>query len=218
MNILLNQYNFDEPWAKPALENIIKPDSKVLIVPFSFKDDLMQGNCDWIKHYGNISGKWYPEIVRPFLQYGLKEEDLTWLDYYLDTAETAKKKIWKSDIIFFTGGLPDKTMDRLAEAGLVQAIQQFTGVIIGCGAGASIQFQEYHITPDEDYDEYAYRHGFNFIRDFEIEPHYAGTPVQEEAIKRYKRERGKTLYAISDQGGIIFDDGKLTFFGDVKTF
>ncbi|MGN0483351.1 MAG: Type 1 glutamine amidotransferase-like domain-containing protein [Lachnospiraceae bacterium] len=216
MNILLNSYNFDEPWAKPALETIIKPDSKVLIIPFAFHDENMQGNCDWIRHYGNISGKFYPQIIRPFLNYGLKEDDLTWLDYYLDTAETAKKKIWKSDIIFFTNGLPDKTMDRLDEAGLVQAIQQYTGTIIGCGAGAQIQFQEYHITPDDDYNEYAYYQGFNFIRDFEIELHYSGTMLQDESIRRYKRERGKTLYAMGEEGGIMVEDSEVKLIGSVR--
>ena len=44
MNILLNMYNFDEPWAKQVLQDVISPKSKVLIIPFSFYDEEMQGN------------------------------------------------------------------------------------------------------------------------------------------------------------------------------
>lgn len=216
MNILLNLYNFDEPWAKEKLKNILKADSRVLVIPFSFSDEKMQGNDDWVKHYGKREGIWYEQIIRPFQAYGIKEDQIEWLDYYLDTAETGKRKIHQSDIIFFTGGIPDKIVERLEEAGLMQAIQQFHGIVMGSGAGAMVQFREYHITRDEHYHVYGYGHGLDFIRDFEIEVHYTDSYEQRESIRFYKRERGKKLYAMEDEGGIIVEDnGHLTFMGKV---
>lgn len=216
MNVLLNMYNFDEDWAKPVLKDIIKPTSRVLIIPLSFHDDEMQGNDDWVHMYSKGKGKWYRDIIRPFLSYGVKESNITWLDYYLDTNSSAKHKMLRSDIIFFTGGLPDKIMERLDEAGLIMAVRQYHGTIIGCSAGALVQFQEYHITPDKDYAGYGYRNGLEFIRDFEIEVHYEGTQEQLSSIRRYKRERNKPIYAMGNKGGIVVDKDKIILMGDVK--
>lgn len=59
---------------------------------------------------------------------------------------------------------------------------------------------EYHITPDEDYDSYSYHPGLGLLEGFEPEVHYAASAVQQESIARYLRERGKPVYAMTNQG------------------
>lgn len=86
------------------------------------------------------------------MNYGVKEENINWINYFKDTYENAKVKIRNSNILFLTGGLPVKMMSRLIEFDLIDDIESFTGVIIGSSAGAMVQIAEYHITPDEDYN------------------------------------------------------------------
>lgn len=152
------------------------------------------------------------------MNYGIKEENINWVNYFKDTKENAKIKIGNSNIIFFTGGLPDKVMLRLIEFDLISNIESFTGVIIGSSAGAMIQIAEYHITPDEDYNRFAYNVGLNLINDFDIEVHYEGTEIQNRYINKVLDEKRDRVYAITNIGGIIVDDSKITLLGDTQIF
>ena len=77
---------------------------------------------------------------------------------------------------------------------------------------------EYHITPDEDYDTYGYYPGLGLLEGFEPEVHYAASEVQKESIRRYLRERGKPIYAMTNQGGLVVRDGEITPMGKVHRF
>ena len=114
-----------------------------------------------------------------------------------------------------TGGLPDVFYDRLTEWGLAEPIQAFPGIVMGCSAGAMVQMTEYHITPDEDYDSYSYHPGLGLLEGFEPEVHYAASTVQKESIARYLRERGKPVYAMTNQGGLVVEDGSIIPMGEV---
>ena len=45
------------------------------------------------------------------------------------------------------------------------------------------------------------------------EVHYAASSVQKESIARYLRERRKKLYAMTNQGGLLIENGKITMMG-----
>jgi hypothetical protein len=151
VNMLFSLYNFHESWAKHLVSKYISSNDKVLIIPFSFDDNICDDN-GWCNAYSKNNGRYYESIIAPFLNYGIKEENINWINYFKDTTENSKIKIKNSNIIFFTGGLPDKMMIRLKEFNLIDDIENFKGVIIGSSAGAMIQISEYHITPDEDYN------------------------------------------------------------------
>ena len=89
---------------------------------------------------------------------------------------------------------------------------------MGCSAGAMMQMTEYHITPDEDYDAYGYYPGLGLLEGFEPEVHYAASEVQTESIRRYLRERGKPVYAMTNQGGLVVQNGIITTMGQVTRF
>ena len=197
VNMLFSLYNFDESWAKEIVSKYISPNDKVLIIPFSFGDDI---SCDkeWQNSYNITNGKYYESVVTPFVNYGVKEENISWINYFKDTEENAKGKIKESNIIFFTGGLPDKMMSRLIKFDLVDDIENFTGVIIGSSAGAMVQIAEYHITPDDDYNAFSYNAGLNIIKNFDIEVHYEGTEMQNKYIKKVLKEKRNKIYAITN--------------------
>jgi len=217
VNILFSEYNFHERWAKDTIEKYINCNDKVLIIPFSFNEKI-SNNMEWEYAYSKNNGKYYNSVLLPFLNYGIAEENINWINYFKDTKENAKEKVKKSDIIFFTGGLPDKMMCRLKKFGLINDIENFTGVIIGSSAGAMIQIAEYHITPDEDYDKFSYNRGLSLIKDFGIEVHYEETEMQKSYINKVLNEKKDRLYAIKNTGGIIVDNNQITLLGDIEIF
>lgn len=218
VNMLFSLYNFHESWANDIVSKYINATDKVLIITFSFGDEICNDK-EWQNAYSKNNGKYYEDVVTPFINYGLKEENIKWLNYFKDTKENSKVKIRNSNILFFTGGFPDKMMSRLIEFDLIGDIERFTGVIIGSSAGAMIQIAEYHITPDDDYyNTFSYKPGFNMINDFDIEVHYEGTEVQNKYIKRVLIEKKNKIYAITNNGGVIYDNKKITLLGDTKTF
>ena len=81
-----------------------------------------------------------------------------------------------------------------------------------------MQMTEYHITPDEDYDSYGYYPGLALLEGFEPEVHYAASQVQKESIRRYLQEREKPVYAMTNQGGLAVQDGKIIPMGEVTVF
>lgn len=217
INMLFSLYNFHEKWAKDTLSKYINSNDKVLIIPFAFYD-VVRNDEDWQDLHNRINGKDYESIITPFLSYGIKEENIEWINYFKDTKEEAKTKIKNSNIIFFTGGLPDKMFVRLMEFDLISDLESFTGVIIGSSAGAVIQLLEYHLTPDGDYSTFSYYPGLNIIKDFAVEVHYEGTEIQKESIEKVLHEKKDKLYAITNSGGLIVHNNKVTILGDTELF
>ena len=218
MNILLDGLDFDKAWAYGTLKNIIKTDCKITIVPFSFHEDMIKNVEEWGSCYNKKNGEYYSKIVLPFLAYGIREDNIRWINYFEDDKNSSKDKINTSDIIFFTGGLPDKIMSRLAEFDLTNTIEQHQGIIMGWSAGAMIQCYDYYISPDKDYPKFSCEKGLNCIKDFAVEVHYKSIEAQNESINKYIDETGKKVYTTGSQGAIIVDGRKVILLGNAKMY
>lgn len=217
VNMLFSLYNFHEKWARDEVKKYINYNDKILIAPFSFGEKI-SNHMEWQCAYNKEDGGYYESIILPFSSYGIKEENISWINYFKDAKEEAKEKVRNSDIIFFTGGLPDKMMYRLEEFHLVNEIENFKGIIIGSSAGAMIQISEYHITPDKDYNTFSYNKGLNLIKNFDIEVHHEETEIQKHYINKVLNEKIDTVYAIKDTGGIIIDNNEVKLLGDTQMF
>ena len=170
----------------------------------------------WEKVYGRGVCNCYFETVDSFKPFGIPDENFTFINYFKDTKESAKEIIKNADVVYFTGGLPDRMMDRIEEFELVDVLMQHKGVIIGYSAGAVIQMKEYHLSPDDDYPEFGYYHGLPYLDGFYLEVHYEHKPWQDESIRRVPIERGKPLYVLHTRGGgIVVDNGKIKVIGKV---
>lgn len=219
INILLEGFDIDAPWLYDELKKYIQPNHSVAVVAFSFRDNRVKSLSDWDALYGKENGKYHDGIVRSLTAYGISEDNITFINYFTDTRESAAQKIKAADIIYFTGGLPDRMMDRIKEFDLYDVLMQHEGILMGYSAGAVIQLSEYHLSPDDDYPEFKYYEGLPYLNDFYMEVHYEGTTVQDESIQRVLAERGKTVYATSlKAGAILVDDGSIKLLGDVKKF
>ena len=150
INILLEGFDIDAPWLYDELKNYIKPNLSVAVVAFSFRDNRVKSLSDWNALYAKGCGKYHDGIVGGFTAYGIPEENVSFINYFTDTKETAAQKIKKADIIYFLGGLPDRMMDRIKEFDLYDILMQHDGILMGYSAGAVIQLAEYHLSPDDD--------------------------------------------------------------------
>ena len=218
-NILLEGYDIDATWLYDELTNYIKPTHSVAVVAFSFRDGLVKSLADWDLLYNKENGKYYDGIVNGFTTYGISEKNITFINYFTDSKESAAQKIADADIIYFLGGLPDRMMERIKEFNLYDVLMKHKGIIMGYSAGAVIQLAEYHLSPDDDYPEFQYYKGLPYLDDFYIEVHYENTKTQNKSIQRVITERGKTVYATAfKSGAILVDNGNLKLLGDVKVF
>ena len=218
-NILLEGYDINAPWLYETLKNYIKPNLSVAVVAFSFRDKRVKSLEDWNQLYSKENGKFYGGIVGGFASYGISENDISFINYFTDSKESAAQKIKKADIVYFLGGLPDRMMDRIKEFELYDVLMKHNGILMGYSAGAVIQLAEYHLSPDEDYPEFGYYEGLPYLKDFYLEVHYEGTKAQKESIQRVITERRKTVYATAFcKGAILVDNGSIKLLGDVKVF
>ena len=52
INILLNQSNFDEPWAQDSMQEILDPSQRILILPLSYNEGWINDSAQWTHYYG----------------------------------------------------------------------------------------------------------------------------------------------------------------------
>ena len=218
VNILFNRYDIDAKWCFSAFQRYIKATDKVVIIPFSFRDERVNSKNSWEAYYGQNDGIYYNGIVNSFFSYGIQPENIIWINYFTDSKESAIQKISNSDILYFTGGLPDKMMIRLKEFDLISTIENHNGIIMGYSAGAMIQIKNYHITPDKDYTLFGYYKGLKLIDIFDIEVHFEHSDLQISSIETVRKETGLPVYAIEDNGAVLVDDGKITTVGNVHYY
>ncbi len=214
-NVLLNYYNFDGDWTEGKLKKYICG-SHPLVIPLAYRDFQCFDEASWQAVYGK-NGEKYEKILRPFLSYGLKEDDVKWLDYF-DGAENAKALIAQADLLFFTGGMPEKAILHMQELGITHLVQNFNGVVMGASAGAMLQLERYHITPDEDYASYGLWQGLGMVKGLDLEVHYLATELQNQCARRATQDECLPVYAIYHEGGLIVEGETVEKMGNVVVF
>ena len=110
--------------------------------------------------------------------------------------------------------MPDQYLDRLEEFKLDILIKQSNALIIGASAGALIQIDHYHITPDDDYPIYQYQRGLGLVSGFEVEVHYCHSQIQNHGIERVIKEKGLPTYTIANDGGLVVEEKIIKPFGN----
>ncbi|MBP2022608.1 peptidase E [Clostridium punense] len=218
MNILLDKLDFHQPWAYETFKNIIKPDHKVCIIPFAFHEDWIKDAEQWESLYNKHSGGEYLRMITPFYAYRISDDNVTLINYFTDNSHSAKEKINESNIIFFTGGFPEKTMRRLKEFDLIETLENHPGIKMGWSAGTMMQCEDYYISPDDDYPEFVYEKGLSYVKDFAVEVHYKNTESQNKSIERYMAEKGKRVYTTEPESAIIVNGNEVALLGNAKLY
>lgn len=218
VNILLSEYSLNESWARPDIEKYIEKSNKVVIIPFSFAIKKISNNQEWQNAYGRDNGLYYPYIVKQFLDYGIAESNINWINYFTHSIPDMKTLIEESDILFLTGGLPDMAVERVVEKDLLESIKEIK-VVIGASAGALMQLKKFYVSPDEDYSKFLIFDGLGLVdEDFHIEVHYENSRIQNKYIQKILKRHCNKVLAIKQKGGIIIDNGEVKVIGEVVSF
>ncbi len=215
-HVLLSSSNFDENWAYYNLKKYITKYDRVCVLAFSFYDDTKSVK-EWNQQYKPGQGIFYAENTNVFFKYGIKKEQISWVNYFTDSKDEMIRKIKNSSILLLTGGAPDLMMKRIKEKGLKKVLKRYKGLVIGYSAGAMVQLDLYHITPDESYNCFSYQNGLGYIQGLDIEVHFRNSKKQMESIDRVREEKKVDVYGIYENGGILVDDS-IHLFGNVCIF
>ena len=213
INVLLNYYNFDGEWARPHLTKIFSSKPRVLILPLAYRETQATDNDSFLSIYGK-GGEKYDSILRPFLTYGYTEQQIHWLNPY--DGSDHMQQIHNADLLFFTGGMPEKAIARMQQLGIVDAVKGFKGTVMGASAGAMLQLETYHITPDDDYAEYGLWQGLALVKGIDLEVHYLATELQQHCSARAVKETGLPVYQIWHEGGLLVEGNNVTVMGNVQ--
>lgn len=214
MNILFDSQDFDQDWAHSTLSAYIKPNCNITVIPFAFHETWVTDAHQWNECYNCNDGLYFEGIIKPFIQYGVITENIRFINYFKDKASDLADALRTTDIVYFVGGFPEKTMERLIELGMKEIIENFKGIIMGWSAGASMQAKEFFTSPDNHYKEYSEHQGLNFIEGFAVKVHYIGSSEQVECIRRYISNTGNKVFCLSKQSGIIYEDGEIKLLGN----
>ena len=211
MNILLNVNNFGQFYSQ--LKDILRPNLRVLILPLSYHEDWIHDGKELLAHYG-YRGEEFRDIWKEFEAYGIRFRNVRILNYYKDSYEEAVRKIRRADVLFFTGGYPDKMLYRIDQLGIREEIRDFPGIVMGTSAGAMIQFDHYHVTPEEEGEDYEYHDGLGRLSGFDIEVHYEESSVQLSCMLIAIKETGIPIFAMPNSSGLICDGEDIKIMGD----
>ncbi|MBQ8433373.1 MAG: peptidase S51, partial [Clostridia bacterium] len=124
--------------------------------------------------------------------------------------------IQNADVLFFTGGMPEKAIAWMEKLGITDAVKNFDGTVMGASAGAMLQLESYHITPDEDYDTYSLWKGLGLVKGLDLEVHYLATDLQNSCTKRAIDDLKLPVYQMWHEGGLIVDGDSVKILGNVN--
>lgn len=214
-NILTSKLNFDQTWARSTFERELLNCNKVAVLPFSYWDSEVYDLDSWNSVY-SPGKKYYEEIFLPFSTYGIKREQMIYVNYFLDSTDVIEKKIVSSDVLFLTGGAPDLSMKRIVAKNIMGILRRFNGVTIGCSAGAMIQFSKFHITPGPLYPDFMIIEGTSMIDlDIGIEVHYSATEAQLESIDKVSTVYS-SLLLLDNESGAVIKNNRIKLLGNAK--
>jgi len=131
---------------------------------------------------------------------------------YGDTFEEINRKVEYSDLIYLTGGLTTVLIERLKNKSVDPLLRKYDKVIVGRSAGALALCKKCVIT-------YRSKPAVKMVTglglvDFGVKVHYK--PSKDAELKRLSKE--ETIYAIPERSALVYDNGCLSFMGDVYVF
>lgn len=212
INILMSRSSaLNQAWAYDELKQILKPKMKVVVLGFSFFNELTEEEYFSIYDKGT---EYYEKIANNFLDYGIR--DTNWIYYYKTDHDEMVERINNADILYFPGGAPDLMMKRIIEKNILEELKAFKGIVIGSSAGAMIQLNKYHISPDNEYFKFEEKTGLGYIDEFFIEVHYRRRKKQKSSMRKMRKKYLKPIYTIPDDGMVIVNNGNIKTLNKAK--
>jgi dipeptidase E len=131
---------------------------------------------------------------------------------YSTTHAQIEEKIFESDLVYLTGGVPSMLVERLQKLGVDSLLKNFEGVIVGRSAGALALCKKCVITYRSD-SSVRVIDGLGLV-DLTIKAHYRlGI---DEKLKKLSKEYD--IFAVPKGSALIYDNGKLSVINAVYLF
>jgi len=130
------------------------------------------------------------------------------------------EKIFKSDVIYLSGGNTYYFLNNLRKRYLITRLRKYIdngGYIIGLCAGAIMMAKDISAARfgGEDIVGLSSLSSLALV-DFDFMPHWNQNSYYLEELKEYSNNTGSTVYTCNDGDGIIVMNNKLHFFGDIQ--
>lgn len=207
IHILLNKPNFDQDWAYPSLNEIITADKKVCILSLMGDEGWSSDQDNWEHRYDSGS-RHYEKLVQPFRNYLIPDGNIVWANGYGDASETAAK-IKDADILFLTGSDPEQMMENVQDTGLLETLKNYTGIVMGDAAGSQLIMEDF----ETEYDEVPVK-GIGYLKGFALESAYIEDVRHLQRMIHTIEDRGRTVFAYPEQGGVIIRDNHYELLGN----
>ena len=140
------------------------------------------------------------------------------IDDFCDLDKT--EKIFKSDVIYLSGGNTYYFLNNLRKRYLITRLRRYIkngGYIIGLSAGAIMMAKDISAAQfgDEDIVGLSNLSSLALV-DFDFMPHWNHQSHYLDDIKKYSNNTGNTIYTCNDGDGIIVMNNELHFYGDIN--
>lgn len=178
-----------------AIAPILQGKERMLVIPFATDSHKVE--------------KWFEQVKNHYSLLGVKEFEII----EEESVERMKQQIDSADILFLTGGRPDRLIDKIHDLKLLPAFQSFNGIIIGYSAGALALCKWCLITEDDDYPETFMRMGLGLFPEM-VEVHYK-PEIDSELIPIAKIQ---PIYAIPDGSALIVKGASIQVVNNVVLF
>ena len=132
---------------------------------------------------------------------------------YWDEIDEISDKINSSDLLYLPGGLTTILLERIRTKGIDLLLKNFCRVIVGRSAGALALCKAGVLTKKRRKRENVTLPGLRLV-DFNLKVHY--NPSKDEQLMRLSFE--DKIFAIPQKSALVFEDGVLSFIGEVYLF
>ena len=217
ISVLMSKMEIGFPMIKEEIRKYINKNTKITILPWSFPVETDGNGLD--EYYKNkIKTKYFD----PFLEIGVKEKNIKYLNCYKDNSDFMKKVILNTDILVLTGGNPEMFYNKVMSTGLLDIIKKFNKIIIGSSAGAELQLSDYFITAENNYyKKFDWYKGFGVIDNpFFFDVHSLNDEKYLTQFNEIAKKKQKDVYAIFNDGVIIYnrENDNVQIYGNVLLF
>ena len=132
---------------------------------------------------------------------------------YSDTLEEITRKVKCSDLIYLPGGLASVLVKRLKNKNVDRLLHKYEGVVVGRSAGALALSKKCIVTKNRRKPKSRMISGIGLV-DFNVKAHYE--PSKDDALKKLSKQ--EKIYAIPERSAVVYDNGVLSFMGNVYLF
>jgi len=132
---------------------------------------------------------------------------------YSDTLKEVTRKVECSDLIYLPGGLASVLVERLKSRSVDRLLRKYDGVVVGRSAGALALGKKCVVTKNRRNPTTKMISGLGLV-DFSVKVHYK--PSKDGELKRLSKE--EKIYAIPERSALVYDNGRLSFMGNVYMF